>query len=102
MEDRQVIAAIQADAPAESTNGVVNGQSNGTSNGHAVLAMAAATTVDVAESEVVAQQLAFTAEAASLQGSSTNLFDMCPQCQTVSFAYEEGCKKCYSCGYSEC
>jgi ribonucleoside-diphosphate reductase alpha chain len=34
--------------------------------------------------------------------SKTNLFDICPKCGTGSFAYEEGCKKCYSCGYSEC
>jgi len=29
-------------------------------------------------------------------------FDICPKCGDVSFAYEEGCKKCYSCAYSEC
>ncbi len=29
-------------------------------------------------------------------------FDICPDCGVASFAYEEGCKKCYSCGYSEC
>ncbi len=33
---------------------------------------------------------------------STNLFDICPKCGVSSFAFEEGCKKCYSCGYSEC
>ena len=32
---------------------------------------------------------------------STN-FDFCPECGAASFVYEEGCKKCYSCGYSEC
>jgi len=30
------------------------------------------------------------------------LFDLCPDCGEASFAHEEGCKKCYSCGYSEC
>lgn len=30
------------------------------------------------------------------------LFDICPECGEASFAHEEGCKKCYSCGYSEC
>ncbi len=39
---------------------------------------------------------------ASVSSSSTSLFDICPECGTGSFAYEEGCKKCYSCGYSEC
>lgn len=29
-------------------------------------------------------------------------FDICPSCGISAFAYEEGCKKCYSCGYSEC
>lgn len=29
-------------------------------------------------------------------------FDICPKCGVASFAYEEGCKKCYNCGYSEC
>lgn len=33
---------------------------------------------------------------------ANSLFDICPSCGTASFAYEEGCKKCYSCGYSEC
>ena len=30
------------------------------------------------------------------------LFDICPACGEASFAHEEGCKKCYGCGYSEC
>lgn len=29
-------------------------------------------------------------------------FDICPSCGEASLAHEEGCKKCYSCGYSEC
>ena len=29
-------------------------------------------------------------------------FDICPQCGVAAFAFEEGCKKCYSCGYSAC
>jgi len=34
--------------------------------------------------------------------STTGLFDLCPECGSGTLAYEEGCKKCYSCGYSEC
>jgi len=30
------------------------------------------------------------------------IFDICPTCGEASFVHEEGCKKCYSCGYSEC
>jgi ribonucleoside-diphosphate reductase alpha chain len=28
--------------------------------------------------------------------------DICPKCGVASFVSEEGCKKCYSCGHSEC
>ncbi|OGK15212.1 ribonucleoside-diphosphate reductase, adenosylcobalamin-dependent [Candidatus Roizmanbacteria bacterium RIFCSPHIGHO2_01_FULL_39_12b] len=29
-------------------------------------------------------------------------FDICPECGGASLVFEEGCKKCYSCGYSAC
>ena len=35
------------------------------------------------------------------QISSSN-FDICPSCGEATFAHEEGCKKCYGCGFSEC
>jgi ribonucleoside-diphosphate reductase alpha chain len=28
--------------------------------------------------------------------------DLCPTCGNATLALEEGCKKCHSCGYSEC
>ncbi len=28
--------------------------------------------------------------------------DLCPDCGHASFVNEEGCRRCYSCGYSEC
>lgn len=28
--------------------------------------------------------------------------DLCPECGDAALVQEEGCKKCYSCGYSEC
>jgi ribonucleoside-diphosphate reductase alpha chain len=27
---------------------------------------------------------------------------LCPECGGAALVYEEGCAKCYSCGYSEC
>jgi ribonucleoside-diphosphate reductase alpha chain len=36
------------------------------------------------------------------EGTTTGLYDICPECGGASLAYEEGCKKCYACGYSEC
>ncbi len=40
----------------------------------------------------------------SSSSSSAPLFDMgtCPECGTGHLAFEEGCKKCHVCGYSEC
>jgi ribonucleoside-diphosphate reductase alpha chain len=29
-------------------------------------------------------------------------FDICPACGEASLVHQEGCKKCYGCGYSEC
>jgi ribonucleoside-diphosphate reductase alpha chain len=29
-------------------------------------------------------------------------FDLCPECGEASLASEEGCAKCYGCGYARC
>jgi ribonucleoside-diphosphate reductase alpha chain len=41
---------------------------------------------------------------ASTSSHTPDLFDMgtCPDCGTGHLAFEEGCKKCHVCGYSEC
>lgn len=33
---------------------------------------------------------------------STGLYDICSNCGEALLVHEEGCKKCYGCGYSEC
>ena len=37
-----------------------------------------------------------------MQSNNSALFDICPSCGEASLAHEEGCKKCYGCGYAEC
>ena len=37
-----------------------------------------------------------------MQSNNAGLFDICPSCGEVSLAHEEGCRKCYGCGYAEC
>jgi ribonucleoside-diphosphate reductase alpha chain len=32
----------------------------------------------------------------------TKVGDLCPDCQQATLVNEEGCRKCYSCGFSEC
>lgn len=83
------------------TNASGNGQSpslNGHSNGHAEKAK------ELQQEIVSMQQLAIDggATAAAMPDASTSLYDLCPECGAGSLAYEEGCKKCYACGYSEC
>jgi ribonucleoside-diphosphate reductase alpha chain len=54
-------------------------------------------------SVVKLEQLAIAGGAAGVFAESgTTLYDICPECGSGSLAYEEGCRKCYSCGYSEC
>ncbi len=36
------------------------------------------------------------------QPTSKKKFDLCPSCGNATLVFEEGCKKCHSCGYSEC
>ena len=43
-----------------------------------------------------------TGELSTHSTTATGLYDICPECGAASLAYEEGCKKCYACGYSEC
>lgn len=34
--------------------------------------------------------------------SVSKVGDLCPECGQATFVFEEGCQKCYLCGYSEC
>jgi ribonucleoside-diphosphate reductase alpha chain len=78
------------------SNGHANG--NGVGNGHAQVQ----TQTDIVDgNEVAPSQLALP-QTGVASGASTSLFDICPECGSGSFAYEEGCKKCYACAYSEC
>ncbi|MDP2586016.1 MAG: adenosylcobalamin-dependent ribonucleoside-diphosphate reductase [Candidatus Levybacteria bacterium] len=79
-------------ANSHATNG--NGLVNGHSSEH--------TSKIEPQTEVIAiQQLAIDGGASALD-TSTGLYDLCPECGGGSLAYEEGCRKCYACGYSEC
>jgi ribonucleoside-diphosphate reductase alpha chain len=34
--------------------------------------------------------------------SPMQIGDLCPECGQAALVNEEGCRKCYACGYSEC
>jgi len=53
-------------------------------------------------SAVKPELISAVAQPSLIQPQEDGLFDICPKCGEVSLAHEEGCKKCYGCGYSEC
>ncbi|MEK7571503.1 MAG: adenosylcobalamin-dependent ribonucleoside-diphosphate reductase [Patescibacteria group bacterium] len=77
---------------------------NAVTNGEGLHANGAAIAADapITEASLAQNQLAIPDTGVAMQTSSTSLFDICPDCGSSTLAYEEGCKKCYSCGYSEC
>ena len=93
-------------------NGHVNANGNGLTNGHVQVVAADALPKEptVAPEEkiqevVKLEQLTLSTPGGALStqdASATGLYDICPECGGASLAYEEGCKKCYACGYSEC
>lgn len=82
VEERQV----------QSPNGLLNGK---VENGEKK-------TEDEEKGIVVLQQLTLGSEVHAEEVAGTHLSDICPECGSGSLAYEEGCRKCYSCGYAEC
>lgn len=79
-----------------STNG--NGALNLNGNGVSINAVPNKEVVAPQTNQtVVMEQLSIASES-----STHNAFDFCPSCGEVTLAHEEGCTKCYSCGYSEC
>lgn len=65
---------------------------NGSSNGHAT------TDLIIEKPKLVSE----TTQPSLLAAAKPSLFDICPSCGEATFAHEEGCKKCYGCGFSEC
>jgi ribonucleoside-diphosphate reductase alpha chain len=103
VEDKLPVEPVAADTAPVTNGNATNG--NGHANGNGVSLKAADSMPALPSEEAVAMQQPLSLGVAvppPSTGSSTNLFDICPECGSGTLAYEEGCKKCYSCGYSEC
>jgi ribonucleoside-diphosphate reductase alpha chain len=92
-------------------NGVVEDRNPNAHNGNGVNAHLNGHSLPIAadaaprEEEIIKiEQLSLQTPGGALSNdeTATSLYDICPECGAASFAYEEGCKKCYACGYSEC
>ncbi len=90
--------------PAERLREVV-GQLKGIGGGrHLGYGRARIRSLPDAIAQVLAEHLglAEVEEAAPSQPMPESVGDLCPECGQASLIYEEGCEKCYSCGYTEC
>ncbi len=99
------VNGIVEDNP-KAANGQVkaNGVTNGITNGHVKPSPVLEPQKEEEKEVVMLKQLTIENQEGHLatEGLATGLFDICPDCGSGSLAYEEGCRKCYSCGYSEC
>lgn len=102
VQDKRAFSAEETSvavvSPAVSNGGASNGSTNlngqSVNNGHAL-----AQVLENKAEETTSEQI----EQLTLQSEASNArFDICPSCGEASFAHEEGCAKCYSCGHSEC
>ena len=48
------------------------------------------------------KKLEFHIETPAKAAASMKIGDLCPECGQAALVNEEGCRKCYACGYSEC
>ena len=93
------------------SNGNGNGHNGNVANAHLTNGYNQPIAADALPKEelkgeiVKIEQLSLQTPSGSLsmtEATATGLYDICPECGGASLAYEEGCKKCYACGYSEC
>jgi len=92
-------ATVHADSKPVTANGQTTSQpvpsTNGNGTGHALHIQAPTVEPEEQPLTVPAQQMLLTER-------RVVTVDLCPGCGEASLVFEEGCKKCYSCGYSEC
>lgn len=77
---------------------------NGNGNGHTATTVqeAVAKLTSTVQPAPVFAPAAEPPQAAVATSKRMVTVDLCPKCGEASLVFEESCKKCYSCGYSEC
>ncbi len=104
------VAKILAKQYAFKVNGAVEDKLLPNGNGHAEASVVVTADVPMepkdptvgSEEEITVLQQLPLQEGIVSDKAETHLFDICPECGAGAFAYEEGCRKCYACGHSEC
>lgn len=96
------IAKVLAKQYAFKVNGVVEDKLVPNHVDAPVQVSAAVDVPEVKEEITVLQQLPLQEGITAMDKPKTHNFDICPECGTSAFVFEEGCGKCYACGHSEC
>lgn len=89
----------QADSKAAVKNGADHVEIDKSSGATAVAAIAA---IQQVEAQVTQSVVAVATPLQVAPQKRKVTFDLCPKCGEASLVHEEGCKKCYGCGYSAC
>jgi len=98
-DKNEQLSLIAGNGSTPLTTGGSESLTTGTNgNGHAKTELSI-TEMKAMESDVSVEASAPSAMFATVKRKE---FDLCPSCGEIALAHEEGCKKCYSCGYSEC
>lgn len=95
-------AKHRVDAPLAAVAPVNGHTANGNSNGHAIAGAPAVITAPAPNVEPADKPMTVPATHMMLTERRMVTVDLCPSCGEGSLVFEESCKKCYSCGYSEC
>ncbi len=89
----------QQDSQSATKNGVDHSDTDKSSGATAVAAIAA---IQQVEAQVAQSAVVVAATTYEVAPKRKVIFDLCPKCGEASLVHEEGCKKCYGCGYSAC
>ncbi len=109
-EKNTIPGAVKASAPAAEQsnggghsangNGHTNGHANG--NGHADTVEGAHEKLDLEGMSAQGSSQIMSAHISVQDAKPHAKLDICAECGVAALVYEEGCKKCYSCGASAC
>lgn len=96
----RILSLPDAVATAISMHFSLNG--NGASSGVSDTISAARSSKTLEEKTSLSAGLIDPLMALATPEAASRQTDLCPSCGEASLIFEEGCKKCYSCGHSEC
>jgi ribonucleoside-diphosphate reductase alpha chain len=88
--------------PGVGGNEYANGNGNGNGNGKAEASLRDASAPRGHDDEPQAEPVYGSYLALTAATEVVASGEICPDCQNATLMYEEGCRKCHTCGYTEC